>query len=264
MTNEEYLLLAAWFGRYMKGFFSGGGLPGPLRFKRAHSARVAANAAGIASGLRLPGGETALARAAGLLHDVGRFNQYARFATFRDEESLDHGAEGRRVLEKEASGIMAGGEFHRLLVSVEFHNRKPDDLPKYLPPAEDSLLSLVRDADKIDIMESLVSSVEEDGFKSLHEMVPFIKLEKTLSPGVLEAVARGETLSIKNLFTLSDIMVMVAGWFCDLNYGPARRVAAARGFLGRIRRQLPADPRLDIFFSGLEKAAAAPGADYRL
>lgn len=263
MTNGEYLRLAAWFGRYMKTFYRDGALPGPLEFKRIHSARVGVNAALIAAGLRLEEGEASLARAAGLLHDAGRFNQYARFGTFRDEDSLDHGAESRRVLEAEAAGLSVDAEgFGRLLAAVQYHNRKQEDLPTGLSPSEDSLLKLVRDADKIDILESLVVSAEEDGFKSLHAMVPFIKLEKTLTPGVLEAVARGETLSIKNLFTLADIMVMAAGWFYDLNFGPARRVAAERGFLARLRRQLPAEPRLVAFFSDLEKAAAAPGAEY--
>lgn len=265
MTNEEYLKLAAWFGSYIKTFYRDGVLPGPLEFKRIHSARVGVNAARIAAGLRLEAREAALARAAGLLHDVGRFTQYARFGTFRDEESLDHGAESRRILEAEAAKLSGNGPgFLRLLAAVEYHNRKQEDLPSGLPPGEDSLLKLVRDADKIDIMESLVVSVEEDGFRSLHAMVPFIKLEKTLTPGVLEAVARGETLSIKNLFTLADIMVMAAGWFYDLNFGPARGVAAERGFLERLQRQLPSEPRLAGFFSDLERAAAAPGAEYRL
>lgn len=265
-TEEEYGRIAAWFGLYIDGFRgAGGALPGPLEFKRGHSGRVAGNSALIAAGLGLAGAEVALARAAGLLHDAGRFTQYTRYASFRDADSLDHGLEGRRVLAEKAAPLFADGKaFGRLLCAVQYHNRKPEDLPPGLPAGEDSLLRLVRDADKLDIMGELIASVENDGFRRLQELVPDIKPERALTPGVLAAAARGETLSIKNLFTLGDILVMVAGWFHDLNYGPARELAARRGFLASLRRQLPESAELAAFFSSVAGAAARPGREYRL
>jgi len=263
LSGEDYGRIAAWFKAYVDGFRDGGTLPGPLEFKRVHSARVAENAAQIAAGLDLGEGEAALARAAGLLHDVGRFRQYACHASFIDARSLDHGLEGRRVLEEKAAGLFPDAElFSRLLCATEFHNRRPDALPKDLPPAHHSLLLLVRDADKVDIMETLLGSAESKNFGALQDTVPDIKLAGGLTPGVAEAAARGETLSLKNLNTLADILVMVAGWFHDLNYAPARRVAAERGFLQRLRRLLPENPVLDAFFSDLAKTADSPGAKY--
>ncbi|HNW44173.1 MAG TPA: HD domain-containing protein [Elusimicrobiales bacterium] len=264
MKKKEFERLESWFGGYVDTFRERGVLPGPLEFKVAHSARVAENAALIAAGLGLDAAEAGLARAAGLLHDTGRFTQFRRFASFLDAKSLDHGAEGRRVLEEKAALLFScAAARDRLLCAVQYHNRKAEELPAGLSPAEDSLLRLVRDADKLDIMGELVGSVETDGFRGLHAMVPDIKLTLDLTPGVLESAARGETLSIKDLFTLADIMVMVAAWFYDLNYSPARRLAAERGFLERLRRQLPASARLEVFFGGLSKAAASPGLAYR-
>jgi HD superfamily phosphohydrolase YqeK len=266
MPLQDYRPLFEWFASYMEGFRgAGGALPGPLEFKRVHSARVAGNAALIAGGLGLDAEESALARAAGLLHDAGRFNQFKLYASFKDASSLDHGLEGRRVLETEAASLFPEADVRdRLLCAVQYHNRKAEDLPADLPPGHDSLLKLVRDADKIDILEELVDSVEKDGFKRLHAMVPDIKLTRDLTPGVLEAAVRGETLAIKDLFTLADILVMAAGWFNDLNFGPARRLAADRGFLRRIRAQLPGAAGLDAYFASLEAAAGARGPGYRL
>jgi hypothetical protein len=257
LTPERYAAIAAWFVTYTDGFRGPDGtLPGPLRFKLAHSGRVAANAAQIAAGLGLAAGEIAVARAAGLLHDVGRFTQYAGHASFIDARSLDHGLEGRRVLEEKAAGLFSEAElFRRVLCSTEFHNRRPDALPKDLPPADNSLLLLVRDADKLDIMETLLGCAESGDFGGLQDTIPDIKLEGGLTPGVAESAARGETLSLKDLRTLADILVMVAAWFNDLNYGPARRVAAERGFLKRLRRRLPDSPAVDALFAGLEEAA---------
>jgi len=265
-TEEDYGRIAAWFGLYIDGFRgAGGALPGPLEFKRRHSGRVAENSALIAAGLGLEAEEASLARAAGLLHDAGRFTQFSRYASFRDADSLDHGLEGRRVLEQAAAPLFADGRaFGRLLCAVQYHNRKPEDIPPGLPAGEDSLLRLVRDADKLDIMGELIASVETDGFRGLQELVPDIKPVRALTPGVLAAAARGETLSLKDLVTLGDILVMVAGWFHDLNYGPARKLAAERGFLAGLRRQLPESAELAAFFSAVAGAAERPWREYEL
>ncbi len=266
VTPEEYARIAAWFVAYTNGFRGAdGALPGPLKFKLVHSGRVAANAARIAVGLGLDDGETALARAAGLLHDTGRFRQYAEHASFMDAHTIDHGLAGRRVLEAEAPGLFADrASFARLLRAVELHNRKAEELPAGLPPGENSLLLLVRDADKIDILETLLGCLESNDEKSLAEMVPDLPLSRELTPGVAEAAARGETLPLKSLRTLGDGIVMVSVWFHDLNYVTARRLAAGRGFLPRLRRQLPASPAIETLFSGLEKTADAAGAAYKI
>lgn len=264
LDGEDYGRIAVWFKAYVDGFRDGGGtLPGPLEFKRVHSARVADNAALIAAGLGLGEGEAALARAAGLLHDVGRFRQYACHASFIDARSLDHGLEGRRVLEEKAAGLFPDAEvFRRLLCATEFHNRRPDDLPRGLPPADNSLLLLVRDADKLDILETLLDCVEARDERGLKEMVPDLPIVFDLTPGVAEAAARGETLALKNLRTLGDGLVMVSAWFHDLNYAPARRLAVERAFLPRLRRLLPDSAAVKILFSGLEEAVKKPGPGY--
>lgn len=266
LTVERYARIAAWFVAYTDGFRgAGGALPGPLRFKLVHSGRVAGNAAKIAAGLGLDAGETALARAAGLLHDVGRFIQYAGHASFMDARSIDHGLAGRRVLEEGVRALFPdAAAFARLLRAVELHNRKVGGLPADLPPGENSLLLLLRDADKLDIMETMLRCLETGDEAGLAEMVPDLGLSRALSPGVAEAAARGETLILKDLRTLGDGLVMISAWFHDFNYSQARRLAAEKGFLRRFRGQLPASPVLDGFFAGLEKAAALPGRAYLL
>lgn len=266
LTPEEYARIAAWFASYTAGFRGAdGALPGPLKFKLAHSGRVAADAARVAAGLRPGEGEVALARAAGLLHDTGRFVQYREHASFMDARSLDHGAAGRRVLEAEAAGLFADkAAFARLLRAVELHNRKVGELPADLPPGENSLLLLVRDADKLDIMGTMLGCLEAGDEKGLAEMVPDLPLSRELTPGVAEAAARGETLALKNLRTLGDGVVMISAWFHDLNYSQSRRLAAERDFLRRFRGQLPASPVIEELFSGLEKTASLPGPRYEL
>ncbi len=266
LTGEEYARLAAWFVSYTDGFRGAdGALPGPLRFKLAHSGRVAADAARLAAGLGLDEGETALARAAGLLHDAGRFIQYAEHASFMDARTMDHGAAGRLVLEEKVPHLFSDrAAFARLLRAVELHNRKDDRLPRDLPAGENSLLLLLRDADKLDIIGTLLNCVETGNEAGLAEVNPDLTLSREVTPGVAETASTGEMVPVGNLRTLGDGLVMVAAWFHDFNYAETRRLAAGRDFLRRLRRQLPDKPVLDALFASLERTAALPGAEYRL
>ena len=63
-----------------------------VRLKIEHTYRVAALCEQIARSLSLSGADTDLAWLAGLLHDVGRFEQLRRYGTFEDAKSIDHAA----------------------------------------------------------------------------------------------------------------------------------------------------------------------------
>lgn len=66
--------------------------------KKEHSYRVMNFAKSIAESLKLNEADIYIATLAGLVHDIGRFNQLKFYGTFKDSESIDHGDEGYRVL----------------------------------------------------------------------------------------------------------------------------------------------------------------------
>lgn len=254
MTREEKNDLRTWFERYVDGFRDQDGVLHPLlELKRCHSLRVAENAGVIAGDLYFPESEKRLAEGFGLVHDVGRFAQFARYGSFRDADTVDHGAEGRRVLEAQDLSFLPDSGYRDLLLCVvECHNRKRTDIPDGLSPEKTRFLSLIRDADKLDIMELVLQAVVADGFQDLPEMLPHIRLSRELSPGVLEEAARTGSVSNGNMSTLADFLVMMAMWFFDMNYPPTRRLAAQRGLLPRIQRELPDTKAVRELFAGIE------------
>jgi len=256
MTKEEHVSLQIWFEHYANRFCDkDGGLHPLLELKRRHSLRVAENARFIAEALEFSEPEQRLAETAGLLHDVGRFTQFAMYGTFRDADTVDHGAEGRRVLEEQDRSFLPDPEdWELLLCVVEYHNRKQTDIPKGLSPGKTRFLSLIRDADKLDIMELVLRAVVLDGFQDLREMLPHIRLCRELSPGVLAEATKTGSVSNGNLITLSDFLVMMATWCYDMNYPPTRRLAIKRGLLPRIRRELPDTKSVRDLFVGITEA----------
>jgi len=260
MSPDKYSTSLCWFSAYLCGFDSDDGvLPSPLELKRLHSLRVADNAHRIARELGMAGTELELAHAAGLLHDVGRFTQFSRYGSFRDADTIDHGEEGRTVLEPELSRLFSRRhDRERLLSAVRYHNRKAEDIPADLSPPHLALLRLVRDADKIDIMAIVLGSVERNGFQELPTMLPGIRLSREVTQSILLRAMRRDSLTIASLATLGDFLVLVSTWFHDLNYAPSRELAARQDSLARLRRALPNTGDLARYFEDLATDCPPP------
>jgi hypothetical protein len=256
MTKEELGFLEIWFEDYLDRFRGRDGILHPmLELKRCHSARVAENAMVIAAALKLPKAEKRLAEGSGLVHDVGRFTQFARHGSFRDADTVDHGAEGRRVLEREdLSFLRDPGDRERLFSAVEYHNRNRMDIPHAFSSEQDGLLRLIRDADKLDIMEFVLRAVASDGFPELPMMLPHVQLSRDPSPEVLKEAQNTRSVSSGNLSTLGDILVMIATWFYDLNCPPTLQIAVQRDILSRIERELPETQAISDVFADITDA----------
>ncbi len=215
MTKNSRLFIIQWFDQYVNRYRNTDGvLPAALELKYLHSRRVAENARIIAEDLDLSQAEIILAEGCGLVHDIGRFPQYTRYGSFHDADTVDHGMEGRKTLEGEKMpSLIAQEDWKQMACAVEYHNRKASDIPANLSGAAGLTLRLVRDADKLDIMDLVLQSINRDGFTDLPDM--------------------------SNLSTVADFMAMLASWFYDLNYAPTRKLATQRKIIQRIEQELP-------------------------
>jgi hypothetical protein len=256
MTKQNPDSLQIWYDRYVDGFRDQDrALPAALELKYQHSRRVAENARLIAEGIDLTPEEIILAEGCGLLHDIGRFPQYAIYGSFHDANTVDHGAAGRQTLEKEGLPLLINADdWKHMACTVEYHNRKTADIPKDIPDDELRFLKLIRDADKLDIMDLVMRSVARDGFSELPDMLPHIRLERELTPLVMEEVQKTKTVSVESLETVTDFLVMLASWFYDFNYAPARRLAASRNIIGRLELELPETEAIHEFFADIKNS----------
>lgn len=250
MTKEEQQILRGWFEHYTDRFRdTNGGLHPLLELKRCHSLRVAGSAVCIAEALKLSPSERLLAEMSGLLHDVGRFTQFLRYGSYRDADTVDHGTEGRRVLLAQNRALLPDpAEWDLLLCVVGYHNRRRADIPPGLDPEKRRFLGLVRDADKLDIMELVLRAVAIDEFEDFQAMLPHLRLCRELSPEAMAEAVKTGSVSNGHVTTLGDFLVMMATWCCDMNYPPTRSLAIKRGLLPRLRRELPdTKPVRDLF-----------------
>ena len=187
--------------------------------KKEHSERVYDNALEIGKSLSLNEGMLHTAGAIGLLHDIGRFEQYKQFHTFKDSESKDHGDMGADVLVE--TNVLKAFDRHtamNILTGVRYHNKK------YIPADLDDerllLVKIIRDADKLDIYEVFRQTyVQEDINRTLVWDMPDTP---GITKEVAEAVLAGQMVDIKSLNNVNDFKVLKISWLFDINFNNVR------------------------------------------
>jgi putative nucleotidyltransferase with HDIG domain len=252
MDEAQATAVRKWFSAYVDRFSSGGVLDPALELKLNHSMRVAADAAEMAEESGWPEGTVRTIRMLGLLHDVGRFPQFAEFGTFSDARSVDHGERGARVLEAEEP--LAGLDEDcrgSILDGVRHHNKRA--LPDGLSDESRRLAGAVRDADKLDICRIVLRSLEDGMPDGAAVLLGRLDAHAAPSSAALDCLHGGEVVSSGMVRSLADLLVLQTSWVYDLSCPAAMRRLRDRRLIERIRRHLPGDPETS---EALDTAAA--------
>lgn len=202
-----------------------------VRLKIEHTYRVAGLCEQIARSLSLSESDTDLAWLAGLLHDVGRFEQLRRYGTFNDAASIDHAACSAQVLFAEGhirDYLDDGSEDGLLRRAVELHSayRLPEDLDVR------TLLycNLLRDADKIDILRVNVETPLEE----IYNVTTAALRSAAVTPEVEQAFYDHHTVLRALKRTPVDNVVGHISLVYGLVFAESRRIVKEQGWLDRL------------------------------
>ena len=163
MNRNNFKQLSRWFLEYV-GRYAAADATGreAYELKIGHSLRVAKQCAALGRSLHFDDGDIFLARAIGLCHDIGRFEQFFRYHTFLDGRSENHAELGAAVLRGNGVLSLLPGDVRKLILkAVSCHNRLK--VPEGVTSREALFCKLIRDADKIDIMGIVSFHYESNG-----------------------------------------------------------------------------------------------------
>ena len=249
VTQENITWLKSWFAAYVKTFRSGN--PDDQRnidLKEEHTRRVCKEILDVGTSLDLDSQDLLVAEVIALFHDVGRFEQYARYGTFSDPESEDHALLGVKVLRKNDVLKTLDQETRALILrTVSYHNRAK------LPEEETErclfFTKLLRDADKLDIWR-----VVTDYYRKMNSSRNgVIELGLPDSPEISQDVCMdmiaGRTVKTTSLKTLNDFKVLQMGWIYDVNFPRTFQLVGERGYLEKIRDVLPPTEQASEIYS---------------
>ncbi|MFP4070768.1 MAG: HD domain-containing protein [Desulfovibrionales bacterium] len=231
-----------WFDRYVGDFEEGTFQDREnILLKKRHSLRVLEEATRIADGIGLDREQRTLALLTALLHDVGRFPQYKRYRTFRDDESVDHARLGYERLKDEGVLTTLGpGRERTVLVGVLLHNRLR--LSSKLQGHIRTVCQVVRDADKLDILDVLVPYLAPGGPENRVITMALDPDPKHYSQKLVDAVLSGSMGDYREMVWLNDFKLLLLSWVYDFNFPPTRKRFLEQGFLDRLFSFLPEMP----------------------
>jgi len=245
--------LEAWFTGYTSGFYREDPVyDAPLRLKDLHSRKVAENMKALSEALGRSGEESLLARAIGLFHDLGRFDQYARYGTFNDRCSDNHARLGLLALFRHRAHTSLTPEERRHLVfSIAHHNRAR--LPARGNPSSLRFARLLRDADKLDIWRVFSEYDREPAARRSPAVDLGLAEENGFSPEVIAALEAGRMVDIATLRTRLDFRLFRLGWVFDLHFRPSYEALHRRGYLEEMAAGLPDTPEIRRVLDGVRR-----------
>jgi hypothetical protein len=258
MEQSQLDRFKRWFAEYTGRFFADDEyVNANLRLKQEHTARTCEEICLLAHELALDDNETRIAELIALLHDVGRFSQFAQYRTYNDLRSIDHGQRGIEVLREErVLDSLPTEERQWVETAVGLHSRK--SLPSALKGRALLFTKLIRDADKIDIFRVVTDYYQryrEDPDKFLLEVD--LPDEPQYRPEVLDAVRNKEMVDWAKLHTLTDAKLCQLGWVYDLNFTASLRRIDECGFLATLIGLLPPDDDIQQLCQKIQDDVAA-------
>ncbi|MDO9528461.1 MAG: HD domain-containing protein [Syntrophales bacterium] len=249
MNEETVAALKDWFSGYVQIFKSvDDDLEQNTVLKEEHTERVCGEILNIGEKLGLHDKDLCLAEVIALLHDIGRFEQYARYRTFVDFHSVNHAEHGIKILQE--NGVLSGIDESTqklILQTILYHNRAA------LPQKETEkclfFTKLLRDADKLDIWRVVTDYYRRKNGKRNGALELGLPDTPGISDDVYNDLLEGKIVDVTHLKNLNDFKLLQIGWIYDINFTPTFQCIKERRYIEMIRDVLPESKKVERIFS---------------
>jgi putative nucleotidyltransferase with HDIG domain len=239
MDEKNLEHIRRWFSDYCQSFYSEDVVDQRnILLKDRHTHLVCANIIRIAATESLERERLLLAETIALLHDVGRFEQYRQFRTFRDSISVNHAALGAKIIrEIDLLADLSPRERDLVHDAVESHNIFT--IPKKITGEHRFFLQLVRDADKLDIWRVFTEFYQQAEAERSSAAGLGFPDRPECSAEIVDKVANGEIVLLSSARTLNDFKLIQLSWVYDLTFAESFRMVAERDAVHGIAGTLP-------------------------
>ena len=258
MTQDDILFFRSWFEDYTKRFPSAdAAVEANLNYKKEHSQRVRDYMLTLGRELDLNTNQKYLTEVIGLFHDVGRFEQYVNYHTFKDHLSEDHATLGLSVLAREKifSGRVSDQEMGIILTAIRNHNQRVID--ENVSGETLMFCRLVRDADKLDILDQIINFYENP-WQTPHFAVERNHRDERYSPEIIQGILNGKQISYTSAKNPVDIKLIRMAWLLDLTFPTALEIAKKKQFITRLGAFIPKTEETIKVFQYIEQMMAKP------
>lgn len=205
--------------------------------KIQHSVRVSARAREVARAIKLTSDDVELATLIGLIHDLGRFEQFTRHNTYVDRKSEDHARLGNELLfsRRLIREFIVTDSYDRIIkLAVGHHNAY--SLPERLDERELLHCKIIRDADKLDNLY-------------IKPFEPFFALfgKEDISGGVITPSVLEDFLALRMIRHI-DVRTSIDNWikyiafYFGLYFDESLKIACDGDFAGKMLSRVEGGP----------------------
>ncbi|MDD4706308.1 MAG: HD domain-containing protein [Bacilli bacterium] len=206
--------------------------------KISHSKRVAILNAKLAMDLKWSFDDVKLAKQIGLLHDIGRFDEWKKFKKY-DQNKFDHGEHGVNILKNNnylnKFNLLKKEDKDILYEAIYYHNKYQ------LPKKVNDHAKLIRDADKIDI---LYLHTIDDGLNSYNN-----NFSNTISAKIHKEFMEGKSILVEDVNTYAEFMVLTLAFIYDINYEDSLKIIKENNFINKIYNKLDNKEIYEAYFN---------------
>ncbi|RJQ18082.1 MAG: HD family phosphohydrolase [Nitrospiraceae bacterium] len=239
MTEQDLSYFKNWFDDFSGSHYSQDKEDQKnILLKVVHTHHVCENILEIINSLSPGGNDKRLAETVALFHDIGRFPQYARYKTFKDAVSVNHGLLGTKTLiEKNILRDLSEDERILIINTVKFHGALA--IPKDMDDRTAFFLKLVRDADKVDIYRVFIEYYESPAGERASATAFGVPDTPEYSKIMLSSIFERKVASYSSIKTENDFRIMKLSWVFDMNFRESIRLLQERNYIGKIADKLP-------------------------
>ena len=194
-----------------------------IEYKYYHSYRVQKYSEKISDMLNLGLKDKKLASDIGLLHDIGRFHQLEKYNTYSDKK-FDHADYGAKVLFED--NLILNYDINKCdyeIVKKAIRNHNKYQIEDGLNERELFFAKLVRDADKIDILNA---------FSSIR-VLEICECDEEISPSVREEFFNNITVRNVNVKNKNDKIICMLAFLFDINFEVSYRIIKEEDFINK-------------------------------
>ena len=200
-----------------------------ILLKINHIKRVATIAQNLSTKLELSKEDIELAELIGLLHDIGRFEQIKIYNTFVDKKSIDHAKLGVKILFEDGliRKFIAESKYDKI-IKTAIYNHNKSKIEEGLTPRELMHVKIIRDSDKTDIFNVLVT----DKIETCYETKDMSK--EIATPEIYREFMEDHKINYANRKTSADILISHFAYVFDYNFDYSLEILNQKGYLDKL------------------------------
>lgn len=209
-----------------------------IQLKINHTLNVLSLGQEIAKSENLSSEDFFLASLACLYHDIGRFHQLLKYGTFLDAKSENHALIGYNILQSENFlNEICEKDKEKILLAVKLHNEK--ELNFLEDKQTDTICKIVRDSDKIDILDILCDYHDKRENEKNNLLEIDLPDTNTYSQEIIDLIHKQKRIPNAIRKTYNDMKLIHLAWTFDLNFSYSFKIFKKRKYIERIASHLP-------------------------